>query len=42
MKFEKKNLFWIREADRNDVTDGLSLYHIDFTDASISVVAQSE
>ena len=21
MKFEKKNLFWIREADRNDVTD---------------------
>ena len=21
MKFEKKNVFWIREADRNDVTD---------------------
>lgn len=21
MKFEKKNLFWIREADRNDMTD---------------------
>lgn len=21
MKFEKKNLFWIREADQSDVTD---------------------
>ena len=27
MKFEKKNLFWIREADRNDVTDDRIIIH---------------
>ena len=27
MKFEKKNLFWIREADRSDVTDDRIIIH---------------
>ena len=27
MKFEKKNLFWIREADQSDVTDDRIIIH---------------